>query len=72
MEGQFLWNNLTSKHHLSLCFSIWLTIKKVLYQDPIHNFSRLYEVDFGREHLSLKSFLSLKRNDIDVELKDIR
>jgi hypothetical protein len=69
IKNQFLLNDLASKHHLSLSFSIRLTIKKILYQDPIHNFSRLYEIDFGREHLNLKSFLSLKRSDIDVELK---
>jgi hypothetical protein len=61
IEGQFLWNDITSKHHLLINFLPKLTIKKILYQDPIHLFSRIYQIDFHSEHISLKSFLSFNK-----------
>jgi hypothetical protein len=71
MEGKFLWIDLAIKHHLLVSFSIKLTIKKILYQDLIHDFCQAYKIDLEKEHISLKIFLSLKGNNIDIELKDI-
>jgi hypothetical protein len=71
IEGQFLWSDIATKHHLLLSFLPKLTINKILYQDPIHLFSRIYQVDFHNNHIYIKSFLSFNKEGNNIQLKNI-